>query len=122
MAHSTKLVQRLSGRLPGVRSVASFAAAAMVAMATSAGAADTATAASGDTTPGAAAMGFDLLLARPVGMAATVLGTGIFILGLPFEALSGDFADPARRLVVEPAKFTFTRKLGVMEGESYVGG
>jgi hypothetical protein len=62
-------------------------------------------------------MGFDLLLARPVGLAATVLGTAIFVVGLPFEAISGDFADPARRLVVEPAKFTFTRKLGVMEGE-----
>ena len=117
MAKSTKLSHRLPGRLPGARSVASFAAAALLGMATAANAASTGSAAQGDTSPSAASMAFDLALARPVGLAATILGTGIFIVGLPFEALSGDFSDPARRLVVEPAKFTFTRKLGVMEGE-----
>jgi hypothetical protein len=113
MANSTKRYHYL----PGTRSVASFAAAALFAMATSAGAASNSQAGNGDTAPGPAAMAFDLALARPVGLAATVLGTAVFVVGLPFEALSGDFSDPARRLVVEPAKFTFTRKLGVMEGQ-----
>jgi hypothetical protein len=68
-----------------------------------------------DNTADGAAMTADLVLARPLGLAATVLGGAIFIVGLPFEALSGDVSGPARRLIVEPAKFTFTRPLGQMD-------
>jgi hypothetical protein len=66
----------------------------------------------GDTKPSGAAMLFDLALGRPLGLGATVLGTAVFIVGLPFEALSGDVSAPARRLVVEPGAFTFVRPLG----------
>ncbi len=65
-----------------------------------------------DTRPSAPAMLADLVVARPLGLVATVAGTAIFIVGLPFEALSGDISGPAQRLVVEPVKFTFTRPLG----------
>lgn len=98
------------------QAVALCAAAALLTLATSTAQADSAAPQSGDTTPGPAAMAFDLALGRPVGLAATALGTAVFVLGLPFEAMSGDVSGPARRLVVEPAKFTFTRPLGVMEG------
>jgi hypothetical protein len=65
-----------------------------------------------DTTPSATAMAADLVVLRPLSLVGTVLGTVVFIAGLPFEAISGDVAGPARRLVVEPAEFTFTRPLG----------
>jgi hypothetical protein len=57
-------------------------------------------------------MAADLIIARPLGLAATVLGTAVFIVALPFSAISGNVSDPARRLIVEPAEFTFTRPLG----------
>jgi hypothetical protein len=57
-------------------------------------------------------MALDLALARPIGLGATVLGTVVFLVGLPFELLAGNVSDPARKLIVEPARFTFTRPLG----------
>jgi len=51
-------------------------------------------------------------VARPLGLVATVLGTVVFVASLPFQALAGNVADPARKLVVEPAAFTFVRPLG----------
>ena len=57
----------------------------------------------------------DLLLARPLGLVATVAGSTIFLAGLPFAAASGDFAEPARLLIEEPAYFTFTRPLGQID-------
>ncbi|WP_022976344.1 hypothetical protein [Nevskia ramosa] len=62
--------------------------------------------------PSGMAMAADLLIARPLGLAATLLGTAVFVVSLPFQALAGNFADPAQSLVVEPATFTFTRPLG----------
>ncbi|WP_293373648.1 hypothetical protein [Nevskia sp.] len=62
--------------------------------------------------PSAAAMTVDLLVARPLGLVATVLGTVVFVASLPFQALAGNVSDPARKLVAEPAKFTFVRPLG----------
>jgi hypothetical protein len=54
----------------------------------------------------------DLVLVRPLGLVATVLGSAFFVAGLPFEAISGDFHGPAHFLVVEPFRFTFERPLG----------
>jgi hypothetical protein len=65
-----------------------------------------------DNTPSSGAIAADILLLRPLGFAGTVLGTAIFVVGLPFEALSGDISGPAKRLVAQPAKFTFARPLG----------
>ena len=65
-----------------------------------------------DTTPSGAAMAADLVLARPLGLLATLLGTVVFVGGLPFELLSGNVSGPARRLVGDPARYTFTRPLG----------
>ena len=62
--------------------------------------------------PSGAAMAVDLVVARPLGLVATVLGTVVFVAALPFELLAGNVADPARKLVVEPAAYTFTRPLG----------
>ena len=69
-----------------------------------------------DGKPSAGAMAFDLLIVRPVSLVATVLGTGLFVLSVPLSLIQGERpSDPAQKLVVEPAKFTFDRPLGVIE-------
>ncbi|MDS4026880.1 MAG: hypothetical protein RKO25_07855 [Candidatus Contendobacter sp.] len=54
----------------------------------------------------------DLLIARPGGLAATVLGTAVFVVGLPFTLINGSTGQAAQKLVVDPAQYTFTRPLG----------
>ena len=63
-------------------------------------------------TPSAAAMAFDGLLIRPITLVATVLGTAIWVITLPFSALGGNAGDAADVLIIEPAKATFIRCLG----------
>ncbi len=60
----------------------------------------------------ATAMIVDVVLGRPLGIAATVIGTAFFIVALPFAALSGSVKPVGRTLVAEPFKFTFTRPVG----------
>ena len=59
-----------------------------------------------------ALMTADLILARPLGIVATVLGCAVFVVSLPFSALGGNTKQAAQKLVKEPASFTFTRPLG----------
>ena len=58
------------------------------------------------------AMAADLILVRPLGIVATVLGCAVFIVSLPFSALGGNTKQASQKLVKEPAEFTFTRPLG----------
>ena len=60
----------------------------------------------------APAMIFDLVLLRPLGLAGLVAGTACFIVSLPFSLLGGNTGEAAQKLVVAPAKYTFTRPLG----------
>ncbi|TVS15718.1 MAG: hypothetical protein EA417_12450 [Gammaproteobacteria bacterium] len=62
--------------------------------------------------PSAGAMMIDLVVARPIGAAITVLGTATFLVGLPFTALGGNVAESGEKLVVAPARETFNRCLG----------
>ena len=64
----------------------------------------------------ASAMIFDLVFLRPAGLVAIVGGSLAFVLSLPFSALGGNVGEAADKLVVDPAKFTFVRPLGHMEG------
>lgn len=69
-----------------------------------------------DTAPSAIAMAADLIIVRPLSFVATVLGTGLFVAQLPLSLIQWESPEaPARKLVVEPAKYTFTRPLGEME-------
>ena len=52
----------------------------------------------------------DLLLARPIGVAAGIIGTGVFIVSLPFTIPTGSVEDAAQMLVVKPFSFSFERK------------
>jgi hypothetical protein len=54
----------------------------------------------------------DVLLVRPVSLAATVIGTAIFIVALPFSIPSGSVGLTAQTLIAEPFQYTFTRPLG----------
>ena len=68
-----------------------------------------------DDAPSAEAMTFDLFIMRPLSLAGTVVGTAIYIVALPFNLLTLNLAEPGRRLVVEPAKYTFVRDLGDLD-------
>lgn len=69
-----------------------------------------------DNSPSPTAMAVDLLLVRPISLVATIVGVGLFVLDLPLSIIQGEPpAEPARKLVVEPARFTFVRKLGSMD-------
>ena len=69
-----------------------------------------------DSAPSAGAMAFDLVVIRPLSLVATLLGSGLFLLQLPLDLIQGTPpVDPAQKLVVEPARYTFDRPLGVME-------
>jgi hypothetical protein len=54
----------------------------------------------------------DVLIIRPVALVGTVLGTALFIVALPFSIPSGSVKMTARKLIVAPFKYTFTRPLG----------
>jgi hypothetical protein len=63
----------------------------------------------------------DLLVARPLGLAAAVIGTGVFVVALPFtgtvdivSTISGTPAhaigDSYRMFILSPLKFSFVRE------------
>ena len=57
----------------------------------------------------------DAFLLRPLGLAATALGTAAFIVTLPFSLPTRSADDAAKALVVKPARYTFARPLGEVE-------
>ena len=58
------------------------------------------------------AMTADLLVARPIGFCALVLGTAVSIVATPFALVSGTTKDVYGRLVADPFNYTVTRPLG----------
>jgi hypothetical protein len=62
--------------------------------------------------PSAAAMTADLLLVRPLSFGATLLGTAVFLVGLPVIAASNSTQQAAEKLIEDPMKYTFQRPLG----------
>lgn len=58
------------------------------------------------------AMVGDLVIARPLLIGATAIGTAAFIVSLPFTALGGNVGEAAQSLVVEPGREAFVRCLG----------
>jgi len=70
--------------------------------------------ASGDTD--ATSVAVDVVVARPVSFALTIVGSALFVVSLPIAATSGCVGKAAHTLVVAPAKDTFTRPLGKLDG------
>lgn len=63
--------------------------------------------------PSGAEMMADMGIHRPLGLARTLIGTGVWIVSLPFTVLSGDVGTAGEKLIVDPARHTFARPLGV---------
>ena len=57
----------------------------------------------------------DGLLLRPGGIVATVLGTAVFVVTLPFSIPTKSVDKAAQKLIVDPARYTFVRPLGQIE-------
>lgn len=62
-----------------------------------------------------AVMAADLILVRPLGFVATLAGSAIFIVSIPFSAIGGNTEEAWENLVVSPAAYTFKRPLGGFE-------
>ena len=62
--------------------------------------------------PGEIAMIADTIIARPVLLASTVVGAGLFVVTLPFSLLGGNAGEAGEVLVMNPGKNTFVRCLG----------
>lgn len=60
----------------------------------------------------AEAMVADVVIARPVGLVATVVGSAIYVVSLPFSLLGGNEKQAREKLVKDPSSFTFKRPLG----------
>lgn len=61
----------------------------------------------------------DIVVARPFGLAALVIGSSFFVVTLPFAAMSKSTHKTADTLVGEPFRFTFIRPPGDFS-ESYM--
>jgi hypothetical protein len=57
----------------------------------------------------------DALVVRPACLAATVVGSAVFVVALPAALISKSVKKTANALVVKPANATFTRPLGDMD-------
>jgi hypothetical protein len=62
--------------------------------------------------PSAAWMMFDTLTFRPIGMATTVAGVGLFAGTLPITLPTGTSGDAMQAFIEQPARWTFQRRLG----------
>jgi hypothetical protein len=62
--------------------------------------------------PGGGAMIYDMVVIRPIGLAATVIGSAFWLVSLPFSASGDNFDTATEKLVKEPAAYTFKRPLG----------
>lgn len=69
-----------------------------------------------DNSPSAGAMVFDLVVIRPLSLVGTVLGSAVFLLQMPLALIQNKPPiAAAKKLVVEPARYTFDRPLGQMD-------
>lgn len=57
-------------------------------------------------------MALDALVARPLMLGLTLVGSVAFVLSLPFSVPAGSVQEARRKMVVEPAIYTFKRPLG----------
>lgn len=62
--------------------------------------------------PSEVAMALDLVLVRPTMFVATILGSGLWVVSLPFSLAGGNALQAGETLVAKPAMNTFVRCLG----------
>jgi hypothetical protein len=74
-----------------------------------------------ETRPSGGAMIADALIARPLLAVATLGGTALFVVSLPFSAMGGNVDAAAEALIKTPAEATFRRCLGCTSINSRTG-
>lgn len=52
----------------------------------------------------------DILIARPLGILAGIIGSGIFVVSLPFTIPTHTVNEAAQMFVIEPFNFSFVRE------------
>jgi len=62
--------------------------------------------------PSSAVVAADAIIGRPLGLATTIAGTGVFLVTLPFSLTSESTGEAAWGLVGRPYGWTFVRPLG----------
>jgi hypothetical protein len=62
--------------------------------------------------PSSSTMAVDALIGRPLGLATTIAGTGVFLLTLPFSLPSESCDEAAWGLIGRPGGWTFVRPMG----------
>jgi hypothetical protein len=62
--------------------------------------------------PSAIAMTGDLLIARPLLLVTTIVGTAVYVVSLPFSLAGGNERSARETLVYGPGEATFVRCLG----------
>lgn len=70
------------------------------------------------TKPGTFTMAGDAVIARPLLLLATATGAVLFVVSLPFSLLGNNVEQAADKLVLTPARATFTRCLGCVSQNS----
>lgn len=65
-----------------------------------------------DYPPSGSSMLVDIVIARPLGLVATVIGAAAWVVSLPFSLPSGSADEAAQALIADPARYTFKRPLG----------
>jgi ABC-type molybdate transport system permease subunit len=65
-----------------------------------------------DTEPTGGSMVADFFLVRPFMLTASVVGLATFIVTSPLSLLGGNIGESGKKLVLEPAEYTFVRPLG----------
>ncbi|MFN7141369.1 MAG: hypothetical protein ACK4UN_18740 [Limisphaerales bacterium] len=53
---------------------------------------------------------FDILVVRPLGLAMTIGGAGLYLATVPVTVISGDSEEAAEILVKRPARIAFSRR------------
>ena len=66
--------------------------------------------------PIAGAMLVDAVVVRPLTLVASVVGTALWVVTLPFTLLGGNTGEAGDILVLDPLCYTFKRPLGYMDG------
>ena len=62
--------------------------------------------------PSSAVVAADAIIGRPLGLATTIAGTGVFLLTLPFSLPSESSGEAAWGLIGRPGGWTFVRPMG----------
>jgi len=104
------MLQRIK-QLLSVKTVLSAVLAINLVTASSLGLAQSATMADEDE-PSILAMYSDLILLRPIGLVVTAIGAAAYVVSLPFTLPVGNSNKVGKKLVADPAMFTFARCLG----------